>query len=151
MPICGAKPAIWTPHSYSLPHFAVVRSITISRWRIDSGLALSSNDPPLNLVQARSLVANVVNSTSGSAPLQQVYDYIDAMMAPASGAALFEDYGYGHFNVDTVNLIGNDRLVGTGIDDPAGTFARGVYSKALPPRKKARLMQLWYEAQASLD
>lgn len=116
-----------------------------SRRMVKDGLPVVVLEPLLTWMCGLSV------STSGSAPLQQVYDYIDAMMAPASGAALFEDYGYGHFNVDTVNLIGNDRLVGTGIDDPAGTFARGVYSKALPPRKKARLMQLWYEAQASLD
>jgi spermidine/putrescine-binding protein len=83
--------------------------------------------------------------------VDEAYDYLDAMMDPASGVALFDDYGYGHVNASTVKLIDAARLLGTGIADPAGTFARGVYSKALPPKKKARLMQLWYEAQASLN
>src|SRR3546814_15036559 len=42
--------------------------MTNSRWRGDRGLALSSSDPPVNLDQARSLVASVVNRTNGSAP-----------------------------------------------------------------------------------
>src|SRR3546814_17740846 len=42
--------------------------MTNSRWRGDRGLALSSSDPPVNLDQARSLVARVVNRTNGSAP-----------------------------------------------------------------------------------
>ena len=70
---------------------------------------------------------------------------------PASGVALFDGYGYGHGNANSVDQIDPERVVGTGIDDPNGTFARGVFSKALPPEKKARLFQLWFEAQAGLD
>ena len=46
---------------------------------------------------------------------------------------LFDDYGYGHGNTNTVTLIDPARVVGTGIDDPNGTFERGVYSNTLPP------------------
>jgi hypothetical protein len=63
---------------------------------------------------------------------------------------LFDDYGYGHGNTNTVTLIDPARVVGTGIDDPNGTFERGVYSNTLPPAKKSRLFQLWFEAQAGL-
>ena len=73
------------------------------------------------------------------------------MLDPRSGAALFDQYGYGHGNAKSVDLIDPDRAAGTGIDDPVGTFARGVYTSALPPAKKARLFQLWFEAQAGLD
>ena len=90
-------------------------------------------------------------SANGAGSEDQAYDYINAMLDPRSGAALFDDYGYGHGNANTVDLIDPDRVVGTGIDDPDGTFARGVYSKALPPAKKAKLFQLWFEAQAGLD
>jgi spermidine/putrescine-binding protein len=90
-------------------------------------------------------------STAGQAPEEQAYDYINAMLDPRSGVALFDEYGYGHGNANTVTLIDPARVIGTGIDDPDGTFARGVYSKALPPAKKARLFQLWFEAQAGLE
>jgi len=90
-------------------------------------------------------------STSGTGSEDQAYEYIDAMLDPRSGVELFDQYGYGHGNINTVDLIDPARFAGTGIDDPAGTFARGVFSKATPPSKRARLLQLWFEAQAGLD
>ena len=54
-------------------------------------------------------------------------------------------------NRNTVDLLEPGRVAGTGIEDPEGTFARGIYSKAFNPAKKGRLFQLWYEAQAGLE
>jgi len=90
-------------------------------------------------------------STNGAGSEDQAYDYINAMLDPRSGVALFDQYGYGHGNANTADLIDPARSIGTGIDDPVGTFARGVFTSALPPAKKARLFQLWFEAQAGLD
>ncbi len=90
-------------------------------------------------------------SANGAGSEEQAYDYINAMLDPLSGVALFDVFGYGHGNGNTLNLIDPDKVVGTGIDDPVGTFARGVFTYALPPAKKARLFQLWFEAQAGLN
>ena len=109
------------------------------------GLPIVLVEPLLPWTCGLSLSANGVGSED------HAYDYINAMLDPASGVALFNVYGYGHGNANTVDLIDPDRVIGTGIDDPVGTFERGVFSKALPPAKKARLFQLWYEAQAGLD
>ncbi len=73
------------------------------------------------------------------------------MLDPASGVALFDEYGYGHGNGKTVALIDPDRIKGTGIDDPVELFSRGLFDTPLPPAKNARLFQLWFEAQAGLD
>jgi hypothetical protein len=73
------------------------------------------------------------------------------MLDPQSGVELFDVYGYGHGNANTVDLIEPERIIGTGIDDPVEFFARGLFTTALPPAKKARLFQLWFEAQAGLD
>ena len=90
-------------------------------------------------------------SINGAGSKEEAYDYVNAMLDQASGVALFDEYGYGHANANTVARIDPDLVAGTGIDDPTGTFARGIFSKALPPAKKARLFQLWFEAQAGLD
>ena len=90
-------------------------------------------------------------ATTGNAPDEEVYDYLNAMLDTDSGIAMFDMYGYGHGNANTAALIDPELSAGTGIDDPAGTFARGVFSKAMPPAKKARLFQLWFESQASLN
>jgi spermidine/putrescine-binding protein len=90
-------------------------------------------------------------TTIGAGSEDQAYDYINAMLDPRSGVALFDQYGYGHGNANSVDLIEPGKVIGSGIDDPVGTFARGVFTSALPPAKKARLFQLWFEAQAGLD
>lgn len=90
-------------------------------------------------------------SSNGNATDEEVYDYLNAMLDPASGVAMFDMYGYGHSNRNTVNHIEPERVAGTGIDDPVGTFERGVFYYAIPPAKKAKLYQLWFEAQAGLD
>ncbi len=90
-------------------------------------------------------------TTIGAGSEDHAYDYIDATLDPRSGAKLFDEYGYGHGNSRSAGLIDPARVQGTGVDDPAGTLARGVFSKAIPPAKKARLIQLWFEAQAGLE
>lgn len=90
-------------------------------------------------------------TTNGVVSEDEAYDYINAMLDPRSGLELFNEYGYGHGNANSVNLIDPEKVIGTGVDDVAGTLARGIFSKAIPPAKKARLIQLWFEAQAGLD
>ncbi len=90
-------------------------------------------------------------SANGAGSEQQAYDYINAMLDPASGVALFDEFRYGHANARTVDLLDPDRARELGIDDPAGFFARGVFTGATPPAKEAKLYQLWFEAQAGLD
>ncbi len=45
-------------------------------------------------------------TTNGAASEDEAYDYINAMLDPQSGVALFDEYGYGHGNANTVDLIG---------------------------------------------
>ena len=116
-----------------------------SRRMKKEGLPIVVVEPLLPWMCGLSLSAN------GAGSEDQAYDYINAMLDPASGVALFNVYGYGHGNATTVDLIDPDRVIGTGIDDPVGTFGSGELSGGLPPAKKARLFQLWYEAQAGLD
>ena len=116
-----------------------------SRRMKKEGIPIVVVDPLMPFMCGLSLSAN------GAGSEQQAYDYINAMLDPLSGVALFDEYGYGHGNGNTVDLIDPDEVLGTGIDDPVGTFARGVFTYALPPAKKARLFQLWFEAQAGLD
>ena len=116
-----------------------------SRRMREKGIPIVVVDPLMPFMCGLSLSAN------GAGSEDQAYDYINAMLDPVSGVALFDRYGYGHGNTNTVDLIDPDKVVGTGIDDPVGTFARGVFTYSLPPAKKARLFQLWFEAQAGLD
>jgi len=116
-----------------------------SRRMPNEGLPIVVVEPLMTWMCGLSLSANGAGSEDAA------YDYINAMLDPESGVALFDEYGYGHANANTVDLIDPDRVVGTGIDDPVGTFERGVFTYALPPPTRARLFQLWFEAQAGLN
>ena len=109
------------------------------------GLANIVVEPLMMWICGFSLASNRSGSTD------QAYDYINAMLDPAGGAALFDEYGYGHANSRTNELIEPERLAGTGLDDPVELFSRGVFMAAIPPVKRAKLFQLWFEAQAGLD
>ena len=102
-------------------------------------------EPLMMWICGFSLAANRPGSTD------QAYDYINAMLDPVGGVGLFDIYGYGHANRLTNGLIGPERLAGTGLDDPVELFSRGIFMAAVPPVKRAKLFQLWFEAQAGLD
>ena len=116
-----------------------------SRRMREEGLPIVVVEPLMTWLCGLSLTAN----DGGNDDL--AYDYIDAMLDPASGVKLFEVFGYGHGNAVTVSRIDPDQASGAGIDDPVGLLARGLFNHALAPAKKAKLLQLWYDAQAGLD
>jgi len=88
----------------------------------------------------------VTNDGPGSE--DQAYDYINAMLDPVGGKALFDEYGYGHANIKTFDLIDPNVLHEKGLDDPTGLLARGVFFDEVPPEKMAKLLDMFNEAQA---
>ena len=90
-------------------------------------------------------------SSNGAGSEEQAYYYINAMLDPVGGRSLFDEYGYGHANVKTFDLIDPDVLHEKGLDDPVALLSRGVFFDEVPPAKNDRLFQLWHEAQAGLD
>ena len=90
-------------------------------------------------------------SANGAGSEDQAYEYINAMLDPAGGKLMLEEYGYGHSNVKTYDLIDPELLKEKGLDDPVGLLARGVFFDEVPPEKNERLIALWHEAQAGLD
>ena len=90
-------------------------------------------------------------SSNGAGSEDQAYDYINAMLDPVGGRSLFDEYGYGHANVKTYDLIDAQVLKEKGLDDPVALLSRGVFFDEVPPAKNDRLFKLWHEAQAGLD
>ncbi len=114
------------------------------RWKKE-GIPLVVVEPLMTWMCGLSLSAN------GAGSEDQAYDYINAMLDPASGVALFDTYKYGHANAKTVDLLDPDMARELGIDDPANWFERGLFTGATPPAKEGKLYQLWFEAQAGLN
>ena len=90
-------------------------------------------------------------SSNGEGSEEQAYDYINAMLDPVGGRSLFDEYGYGHANINTYDLIDAEVLHDKGLDDPVALLSKGVFFDEVPPEKDARLIEMWHEAQAGLD
>jgi spermidine/putrescine-binding protein len=116
-----------------------------SRRMKEEGLSITVMDPVLPWMCGLCVSAN------GAGSEDQAYDYINAMLDPVGGVSLFDEYGYGHGNVKTFDLIDPAKLYEKGLNDPVGLLSRGVFFDEVPPEKNAKLLQMWQEAQAGLD
>jgi spermidine/putrescine-binding protein len=116
-----------------------------SRRMKDEGMPIVVLDPVLPWM------CGLCVSTTGAGSEDQAYDYINAMLDPVGGVSLFDEYGYGHANGKTFELIDADKLYEKGLNDPEGLLSRGVFFDEIPPEKHATLIQMWEEAQAGID
>ena len=116
-----------------------------SRRMKEEGIPVEIVDPVMPWTCGLSVSAN------GAGSEDQAYDYINAMLDPVGGRALFDEYGYGHANRKTYDLIDAAVLKEKGLDDPVGLLSRGVFFDEVPAEKEARLVEMWHEAQAGLD
>src|SRR5690606_15271901 len=58
----------------------------------------------------------------GSGSEEEAYAFIDASLAPESGKALIEKYGYGHSNLESFGLVDEDRLASPGMSGDLAAF-----------------------------
>jgi spermidine/putrescine transport system substrate-binding protein len=83
-------------------------------------------------------------------PLDQSYDFIDAWIDPSAGKYLIEEYGYGHSNRKSFDLVAKERLVELGISTPEALFAQGRFDKTIPADYQTRYEELWQDVQAGM-
>lgn len=81
---------------------------------------------------------------------QAAYDFIDAMLAPESGKALIEQFGYGHSNRESFELADKNRLAELGLSDPAALFAQGVFLEEVAPETKEKYVAMYEAVKAGL-
>jgi spermidine/putrescine transport system substrate-binding protein len=78
-----------------------------------------------------------------------VYDFLDAMLDPATGAFLFNSYGYGHSNRITFNGLDKAKLAAYGIaDNPAEMFKGSVVLHAMDPKVRESYTKMFEEIRA---
>lgn len=90
----------------------------------------------------------VVHTTQGSAPDDQVYDYMNAWIAPEAGKYLIEEIGYGHSNRKSFDLVASQRLAELGLDDPLGNLNTGIFYKEIDGRIREKYSRMVEEVKA---
>ncbi len=69
-----------------------------------------------------SWACGLVMTTTGSGDEEAVYDFINAMTSPETGKFIIEEFGYGHVNNLTYDLVDADLLVTMGLDGDVGEY-----------------------------
>ena len=73
--------------------------------------------------------------------LDKAYDLIDAMIDPSAGQYLISEYGFGHSNAKSFDLVSDERLAELGLPkDPAELLYSGVFFKLFKEHEKTITM-----------
>ena len=79
---------------------------------------------------------------------QNAYDYVDAWLAPGTGKWLIENYGYGHTNRKSFDLVSAEILDEKGLANPEAMIAGARVSSEYEPELRDRLVQMYEEVKA---
>ena len=80
---------------------------------------------------------------------ERVYDLLDAMMSPETGAYVIDQFSYGDGNSKAFDLVSAERIAEVGLSDPDAFLARGVL-KPIPPEYDQKYIDLWEEVRLGL-
>ncbi len=76
------------------------------------------------------------------------YDFIEAMLDPESGRFLIDEYGYGHANEKSFELVSAERLAALGLSSPKALFAQGLFFDQIAPEIREKLITMFEEVKA---
>ena len=93
-------------------------------------------------------VCGFVLMTDAPGDEDKAYDYIDAWIAPESGQALIEDYGYGHSNAKAFDLVSAEALQERGLSDPETMMASSRFFGEIAPDVREKYVALFEEIKA---
>jgi len=80
---------------------------------------------------------------------ERVYDFLDAMMSPESGAFLIDQYSYGASNAKSFDLVPAERVAEVGLTDPEAFLAKGILAP-IPPEFDEKYVNLWEEVKLGM-
>lgn len=81
------------------------------------------------------------------APLDLVYEFINAYMTPEVGKFLIETYGYGSANTVAFEMANKERLVELGIDDAEKILTTSIFIKDVQPDLQTKYHELFDEVK----
>lgn len=91
---------------------------------------------------------SIVNGAEASP--EQMHAFIDSMLAPETGVALMENYGYGHSNALTYEALGDERMKELGWTMHPKDFLATAGIETTPDQAYwDKMITLWDEAKAA--
>ena len=93
-------------------------------------------------------VCGLVRIANAPGSEDAAYDFIEAMLDPESGRFLIDEYGYGHANTKSFDLVSAERLDALGISSPSALFAEGWLFAEIAPDIREKLITMFEEVKA---
>ena len=111
-----------------------------------SELNLIWNETPAKMMRAvdkgiATWVCGYVHLKSSTAPVDQVYDLLNALSEADSGKYIIESWGYPHANADAYPISDQDLIAQYGFDDPAAFFEGSLFFDAVNPELEAKMLK----------
>ncbi len=97
-----------------------------------------------------SWVCGLVHVKTGSADVDLVYDFFNALTAPEAGEFLVTEYGIGHSNMETFKRVPEEQIGNLGIRDPVSHLANSVFFAEIAPDMRQKYILLFEEIKAGL-
>jgi spermidine/putrescine transport system substrate-binding protein len=81
--------------------------------------------------------------------VDKAHDLIDSLLSPESGRFLINDYGYGHSNKKSFDLVSEERLAELGLSrDPEKVLGAGKYQIPVPAEFSSKIAILFSEIKS---
>ena len=86
---------------------------------------------------------------AGAPHYDKAHDLIDAIIDPSTGEFLIVDYGYGHSNLKSFDLVSEEDLAARGLSrDVMGVLNKGVFVLVVDPAISTKIENDWSEVTA---
>lgn len=109
------------------------------------GVPVAYMAPKEGLITWMDLAVLVANS---EIPDEQRYAYLDALLAPASGAFTIEEYAFGHANRKAYDLADPATVVALGMADPGAVLESSHLLRPYDPATQEKLNRMFSEIKA---
>lgn len=80
----------------------------------------------------------------------EAYDYINAMLSPETGRTLIEEFGYGHANQRSLELVPPERLAELGMSEAREILADANIFDEMPLAQRERMSRIFERIKAGL-
>jgi spermidine/putrescine-binding protein len=95
-------------------------------------------------------VCGLALGKDGEGSEDQAYDFMNSMLDPSSGKALVENFGYGHSNRKSFELVDAELVKQLGLADLDGMLATTNFYDPIPPAAREKLVALFDQVKAGI-
>jgi spermidine/putrescine-binding protein len=143
----------WTDNTEAQQAIATGELVAAWAWN-EAVMNLTKEGVPVKYMKPKegmfTWVCGLALTTNGPGSEDQAYDFLNAMLDPDSGKNLIENFGYGHSNRKSFDLVDPELVKQMGLSDLDGMLATTNFYQEIPPDTKEKLVAKYDEVKAGI-